>query len=170
MANFKGFSTINYAGPATNRALGPLAGQSTSDTAVVKACFPQTPKLSDEELHALFVEKVLPKGETQGFMFSGEVYLDYNHPEAPNFTPDVDEKIDAGGEMLPSHFVPNPTSPGEGSLNPLDKPAAPEGFVKHTEQWGNGAGTKQNPNELGQNLVKARETFGSYIKGKAVGG
>ena len=167
--SLKGFSTLNYKGPVTEAAKGPIAGGSTSGTARVKACFPQTPSLTEEELRALFVEKVLPTGEQSGFMFDGGVYLDYNHPQAPDFTPDTDVNIELeDGENIGSHFTPNPTSPGENSFNVLDKPKAPEGFATHSEQWGNGAGSKQSPKQLGENLVKARETFGQYIKGGAV--
>ena len=104
-------------------------------------------------------------------MFDNEVYLDYNHPDAPGFTPDSDVEVETeDGEKIGSHFVPNPTSPGEGSINPLDKPSAPEGFAQHSEQFGNGAGSKMAANELGAALRTQRETFGTYIKGKAIKG
>jgi len=167
----KNFSTINYRGEPTAAALGPVGGVSTSGTARVKACFPQTPVITDEQLIDIFKANVLPVGETKGFMFDSEVYLDYNHPDAPGFTPDADKNLQVGDENIGSHFVPNPTSPGEGSINVTDKPAAPEGFATHSEQFGNGAGSKMAPNELGAALRTQRETFGEALaKGRAIRG
>ena len=168
----KGFSTINYKGPVTQAAKGQVAGGSTSGTARVRACFPQTPIIDEEDLKKLFVEKVLSGEVLDGFMFESfnRDYVGTTNQPAPDFTPDKDTSITVEGESIPSHFVPNPTSPGEGSLNPTDKPEAPDGFVKHTEQFGNGAGSKQGPATLRENLVAARETFGTYIKGKAIQG
>ena len=162
--SFKGFSTtVNP--EVTARSLGAVNGQSTSDTATIKACFPNTPNISHDQLVEIFKTEVF--GTQKGFMFDNEVYLDYNHPQAPDFTPDSDKAIDANGEKIPSHFIPNPTSPGPGSFNVTDKPEAPAEFAKHAEQWGNGSGTKESPKTLGENMVAARDTFGIYVRGES---
>jgi len=57
----------------------------------------------------------------------GQFHLDYND-EATNL-PDMNG-VKTGAAGLPATpFVPNPVSPGEGSVNPSTMAAAPEGFV-----------------------------------------
>ena len=74
-------------------------------------------------------------GEVDDIMTVGSFNLDYTN--APNLN-----NVDTGGGGLPATpFVPNPVSPGEGSVNPSDQKKAHERFVKNQtpSAWGDGA-------------------------------
>ena len=89
---------------------------------------------------------------------------DYANNGAPDIA-SIDK--DGGGLPLPSGWVPNPTSPGVGSMNPSDQPAPPEGFGKSPNpQWGTGVGSQLGPKESSEKL--GAQKLGDYIMGKAV--
>ena len=100
-------------------------------------------------------------GEVDDVMTVGSFNLDYAN--APNLN-----NVDTGGGGLPATpFVPNPVSPGAGSLNPMDQKKAPDMFVKNQtpSAWGDGgsmtiAGTPsktdstRNPKDTSKKIVE----------------
>jgi hypothetical protein len=125
----------------TTRALG-AAGSIT-----LQQTFPASPihEKSDqfasiEDLKEEF-EKLVLDGEVndEGHTF-GTFVRDY--ADAPN----IDDVETGAGGLPASPWVPNPTSPGPGSMNPTDQPAPPDGFGETpNDQYGVGVGSQLNP-------------------------
>ena len=106
--------------PVTERALGSAASGD------LRACFSSSPlyagELTPESIRAQYQAEILDGEINDG----GHTFGTFN----PNYSeaPDLSE-VETGGSGLPaSPFVPNPVSPGEGSTDPSDQAAAPEGF------------------------------------------
>ena len=146
---------------ATTRGLGTAASTTIQQT------FPASPlhQHSDqfasvealkEEMEALLLNGVVSDG---GHTF-GTFTRDYS--DAPNI-----EDVETGAGGLPaSPWVPNPVSPGPGSMNPTDQPAPPEGFGETpNDQWGVGVGSQMNPKNSSEKI--ASQTPGDLPLGKS---
>ncbi len=125
--------------PITTRGLG------SADTVTVNTCFPASP------IHAGEINDASIKEQAQALLLDG-VVNDSGHTFG-EFNRDYGElapviaDVDIGAANIPSPFVPNPTSPGPGSLNASDKPAAPdaEHLTQPGDQWGSGVGSSLDP-------------------------
>ena len=72
---------------------------------------------------------------------------DLGFPNAPDLKAG-DSDVPVGGEGLPATpFVPNPVSPGEGSILPADQVEAPESFVKKLNPKGPFVGPSTTPTD-----------------------
>ena len=122
-------------------------GLGTSSTADTKSLFPGSPihaeNLTREVIRNQYKQIVLnavinDKGHTFGTFST-------SYTDAPNITSDVE----TGGEGLPgSPHLPNPVSPGEGTVNPAKQVAAPEGFgTERSDIPGSGDGSALEPSE-----------------------
>ena len=70
-----------------------------------------------------------------------------------------------GGGAPASAFVPNPSSPGEGSVDPTDQPAAPDGFgTTPSATPGAGVGSQLSPKAA--SAAVSAQTLGDYGFGK----
>ena len=148
------YGTINRADSTTTYAFG------SSDSARISAAYPGTPKITDADLVKLFQEKVMDGTVKNGFCFDS-VDRDYSN------APDIDA-VDTGKHNLPSGYVPNPSSPGAGSLNPADVPAPPDGFGQNrADNWGTGVGSKLQPKQA--SAVHSTMKAGDYALGKGPG-
>ncbi len=79
-------------------------------------------------------------------------------------TPDL-ATVETGGEGKPaSPFVPNPASPGPGSVLPQDQPEYLGTVADKGEQFGSGLGAV-SPSETTSKI--ASQTIGSYILGRS---
>lgn len=100
-------------------------GKGDSDSATIQSMFPQSPGLSltaaDYKDAAL---ALLLDGEIVENQQIGNYNRDYSENGAPNY---ADVETGAGG-LPASAYVPNPVSPGEGSVNPTEMGAPPAGF------------------------------------------
>lgn len=149
----------------TPASLGPIGGQSTSDSSRLKAVFPASPihngTVTTDERRQYYQSEVLNAVvNDQGHTF-GTVSTDYVN--APDMT-----EVDLKKYNLPSPYVPNPTSPGPGSQNDVDKPAPPEGFGQTpSPAYGSGVGSRLSPKAASERT--ARQTLGDYIMGKSSG-
>jgi hypothetical protein len=150
---------------STVGSLGPVGGTSTSDSARLAAIFPGSPihsgQITPEERRKEYISLSLGTiVNDEGHTF-GTVNTDYVT------APDMSE-VDLKKHNLPSPYVPNPTSPGAGSQNDVDKPAPPEGFGQTPSQtYGSGVGSRLSPKASSERL--ARQTLGDYILGKSSG-
>lgn len=112
------YPTISTVGTSTR-------GKGDSDTATLQTMFPGSPGLSttspDYKEAAL---ALLLDGEVVENQQVGNYNRDYSENGAPNYN---DVPTGAGG-LPASPYVPNPVSPGEGSVNPSDMAAPPSGF------------------------------------------
>jgi len=142
------------------------AGQGTTSTSTVQACFPASPihlgEITDDERKAAFQELVLDGIVNDGGHTFGELNRDY--VDAPNI---ADVEWGAGG--LPgSPWTPNPVSPGPGSINASDQGEPPEGWGQNPpSQWGTGVGSQLQPSE--SSTQQSGGTLGDYVMGKAWG-
>ena len=148
---------------STPRALGPIGGVSTSDSAQLTEMYPASPihngTLTDDERRAFYQDEVLNTTINDGGHTFGTFNMDYAG------APDMSE-VDLEKHNLPSPYVPNPASPGPGSQNDGDKPAPPEGFGQTpSEAYGPGAGSQLSP-RAGADRI-SRQTIGDYISGKS---
>lgn len=122
-------------------------GKGTSDTATIKAMFPDSPinsgEYSAEAVAALGMSLLQSATVNDGGHTFGTFNRDY--ADAPEIT----------------MFVPDPGSPGPGSANPADIPAPPENWPPPAS----GAGSSASPSETSVKI--ASQTIGSLISGKS---
>ena len=141
---------------ASNRALG---ASSTND---MQASFPGSPAwvLTADDLKAQYQELCLDGKVNDGGHTFGEFDRDY--VDAPAYG-----SVPTGGAGLPaSAHVPNPASPGAGSINPTDQPAPPDGFgSKPNDTPGVGVGSQLSPDV--SSAAQSAHTLGEYVSGQA---
>lgn len=132
------------------------------DDLTLKAAFPGSPllEMKDEDVKADFEERCLNGTiNDQGHTF-GTFNVDY--PDAP----DLSEVQTGAGGLPASPYVPNPVSPGEGSVDPSDLPEPPAGYGQTPSSTPfTGVGALENPK--GTSERQARHTLGDYSLGKS---
>ena len=139
-------------------------GMGTANSANLSGIFTQSPiltkEITDDSLREEYQNTVLDAvindgGHTFGTFNTGFV-------DAPDL---AEVKTGAGGLPASPH-VPNPTSPGPGSMNPTDQPEAPDGFGETANsQYGSGVGSALGPKASSQKI--ASQKLGDYVMGKA---
>ena len=144
---------------------GGFGKGSSSYSERVAAAFPASPIhqgiLTDDILKDMG-NKLLLDGvvNDEGYHY-GEFSRDYSG--APNL-----EDVDLAEHNLPSPYVPNPASPGPGSINDSDKPAPPEGFGQvRNQNFGTGEGSELQPSK--SSGIHSGHKIGDYLKGRAAG-
>lgn len=79
-------------------------------------------------------------------------------------TPDLGT-VATGGEGLPaSAYVPNPASPGPGSVQPADQPEYTGNIPERGNEYGSGIGS-MSPSDSSPKI--ATQTIGSYLMGRS---
>mgnify|MGYP001179042808 CR=1 FL=1 len=144
--------------PVTKRSAGK------TDTNDLKAIYSQSPmykgEVTPESIKAQFQNEVIDAViNDQGHTFGT---FDTNYVDAPNL-----EDVETGGGGLPaSPYVPNPSSPGPGSINPTDQPEAPDGYGQNAPtQWGSGVGHALQPADSSAKI--SGQKLGDYVMGKS---
>jgi len=116
-----------------NGKLGGVKELSRSNTKSLKASFPGSPihdgSLTRDFIQDHFQENVLDGIVENGYCFSS-FSRDYDKGTAPNKPPVLSEVATGPGGLPAGPHVPNPASPGVGSVNPADLPDPPDGFEK----------------------------------------
>ena len=114
-------STYTY--PTISTVTVSTKSKGHSGTATLKSIFSTTPELSTTSANYKEIAlALLLDGTVEENPQVGTFSKDYS--DAPNYA-----DVKTGGEGLPaSAWVPNPASPGEGSVSPADQVAAPDGF------------------------------------------
>lgn len=125
----------------------------------VSAAFPASPihsgELTDDSIKARFQELVLD-GEVND---SGHTFGAFNRDYGD--APDISAVETGGGGLPASPYVPNPTSPGPGSMDPTKQGEAPEGFGQEpSTQYGVGDGIA-NPKATSEAISRAK--IGDYV-------
>jgi len=103
----------------------------SSDTANLQSMFPQTPGLADGDLptsNASSYKKAALELLLDGEIVDNGQVGNYNRDFSGNGAPNYADVPTGGGGLPASAWVPNPVSPGEGSVNPADMAAAPAGY------------------------------------------
>ena len=141
--------------PITERGLGAAASND------LKSMFATSPlgDLSSDSIKEQYQKEVLD-GEIND---KGHTFGTYN----PNYTdaPDMADVETGGGGAPASPFVPNPSSPGEGSVSPTDQPKAPDGFgTEPSATPFAGVGSKLSPKD--SSAAISNLTLGDYGFGK----
>lgn len=150
----------------TVEAVTTARDKGSSDSSSLKASFPGSPihngDMTEESVRADFEDKVLNGQVNDGGHTFGTFDRDYT--DAPDL-----QTVETGGGGLPaSPYVPNPASPGEGSVNPADMPEPPEGFGENpSDSWGTGEGSQANPARTSAEQSKSK--LGDFVAGKAWG-
>jgi hypothetical protein len=120
----------SYIHPTISIVESTSKGKGSSDTTTLKTLFdsPVTNIKSDEYKKSSL--ELLLRGEIVENLQAGATDRDFGaNATSESRRPPTYDKVPTGGAGLPaSPWVPNPSSPGEGSSNPLDLPAAPEGY------------------------------------------
>ena len=142
--------------PVTDRSLGKAG---TND---IKGIFADSPmysgQLTEEGLRDEFQDTVLDAVINDGGHTFGT--FDTGYVDAPDM-----KEVKTGGEGLPATpYVPNPTSPGPGSMNAKDQAKAPDGWGENpNSQWGSGVGHALQPKNSSEKIASQR--LGDYVMG-----
>jgi len=137
----------------------------SADSKDLAAIFTKSPiltkEITDDSLRDHFQKTVLDAEINDGGHTFGT--FDTGFVDAPDL---ADVETGAGGLPASPH-VPNPTSPGPGSMNATQQPEAPEGFGETpNSQFGAGVGSALGPKASSQRI--ASQKLGDYVMGKAV--
>ncbi len=144
--------------PVTERGLGRAASND------LKTTFASSP-IHKEELTADSIKEKYQSEVLDGVINDGgHTFGTFD----PNYTdaPDLND-VETGGSGLPaSPYVPNPVSPGEGSVDPSDQAEAPDGFGKVASATPfTGVGSQLSPKAASEAI--SGQTLGDYGLGKS---
>ena len=144
--------------PITDRAMGSA---STND---LKTSFSTSPlykgDLTPESIRKQYQDEILNGVINDG----GHTFGTYD----PNYVdaPDLSDVETGGGGLPASPYVPNPVSPGEGSVDPSDQAEAPDGFGQTPSATPfTGVGSQLSPKASSEAISK--QTLGQYGLGKS---
>lgn len=139
----------------------------------IRASFPSSPihngELTDEERKKAFQELVMT-----GIVLNGKGLNSYNRDftgTSQNPVPDMSDVITGGGGLPASPYMPNPTSPGPGSINAADQ-LEYNGEIPNSEnniEFGSGMGGLVSPHETSKKIAE-HSVLGSYISGRSYKG
>lgn len=116
--------------------------------------------LTVEAIKSQFQQEVLDGVTNDGGHTFGEFAKDYSE------APDYDDVPTGGGGAPASAFVPNPSSPGEGSVDPSAQPKAPDGFgTTPSATPFAGVGSQLSPKASSEKI--STQTLGDYGFGKS---
>lgn len=159
MSTFKPKQTMFETVAKTTRGMG------THDYNALKAAYGSSPihnDLDDQKIKELAEQLMLEGVVNDGGHTFGEFDRDYANNGAP-----VMADVDVAGKNLASPYVPNPTSPGPGSMNASDIGAAPDGFGQEpSDQFGSGVGSQLSPDQ--SSAAQSTATFDGVV-GKGPG-
>jgi hypothetical protein len=146
--------------------LTTVRDKGSSDSASLKSAFPASPihqgEMTAESIRQQFQEEVIDGTVNDGGHTFGTFNRDYSD------APDLSEVKTGGGGLPASPYVPNPTSPGPGSVNAADQAEAPEGFGESPSNVpGSGVGSQLQPKTSSESQSRGR--LGDFIMGKAWG-
>jgi len=150
---------------------------SKSDTATIKSCFPASPvgvsepltiaaNRLESPLHKYYQASVLDASVTENSLFGETINMNYELNGAPKWT---EVPTTPGIDSYPaSAWVPNPVSPGEGSINPADKGAAAEGYGTTATDSSYGVYATGDANSPSASSAKQSQAkLGDFLMGKS---
>jgi len=156
-------------------ATGAAKGSRKQDN--LTSCFPGSPiyapgGISNEERKQMYAKLALEgdvavSGGPLAGPGNGLNSFNRDFVDAPNL-----EDVDVTTHNLPSPYMPNPTSPGPGSINAADKPAY-TGDVPDQDfniEFGSGKGGTVSPSETAKEISKQSVYLSSYISGRSYAG
>ena len=146
--------------PVTERGIG------SSDTASLVSAYAASPihsgEINDDSIKEL-AQQLLLDGIVND---SGHTFGEFNRDDVD--APVMADVPTGAGGLPASPFVPNPASPGPGSLNASDIPAPPDGFGQEpNEQFGSGVGSSLGPDQ--SSASQSTGVLNDFQIGKAPG-
>lgn len=120
----------SYIHPTISIVESTSRGKGSSDTASLKALFDSPVSSVNPSDYKKSALNLLLAGELTDNLQAGATDRDFGvNATSESRRPPTYDNVPVGAAGLPaSPWVPNPSSPGEGSSNPLDLPAAPDGY------------------------------------------
>ncbi len=142
-------------------------GMGTHDYNALSTAYPASPihsgDINDASIKELAQQLLLDGVVDDGGHTFGSFDRDYANNGAP-----VMSDVDVAGKNLASPFVPNPSSPGPGSMNASDIGDAPDGFGQEpTDQFGTGVGSQLSPDQ--SSTSQSTGVIGEFELGRAPG-
>ena len=164
---------------STVSALGSIGGLSTSDTETIRASFPASPLMAIDQLTdngtkdatanpmmAWYQTNVLDGVINDGGHTFGEVSMNFSETLATPAPPALGEAETGAGGLPASAWVPNPVSPGPGSVNPADQGEPPPDFgTVPNDTPGTGVGSQLGV--VDSSAQQSTATLGSYGLGSS---
>ena len=133
----------------------------------LNAIFPSSPinsgELNDEERIELYQNEVLDGTVTGGLGFPN-----FNTSYTANGSPDLEDVKTGGGGLPATPYVPNPNSPGPGSISAADQPEFEGKLPESGPEFGSGLGGLVSPKTTSKEIQ--RQTLGSYLSGRSYQG
>jgi hypothetical protein len=170
-----------YTHPTINIVTPTNGSPGRSDTATLKSLFPGAPGTTDyagTEGAATYKQaalNLLLSGEVTDNLQTGTVDRDFGAAASDESRkPPTLASVATGGGGLPaSPWVPNPASPGAGSVDPNDQPAPPEGFgtaptnsIANVGASSDATQPSRDPATSSQRMSQGREV-GAYAIGQS---
>ena len=139
------------------------------DSATISAIFSTSPihdgSLTNDERRGYYQDEVLDAVINDGGHTFGT--YDSSYSKAPSY-----DAVETGPGGVDEYggpataWLPNPTSPGPGSINASDQSDAPDGYgTKEPSQWGGGVGSQLSPKASSDKI--SGQTLGAYILGSS---
>ena len=138
----------------------------SSDSTSIKTAFPASPihagEMTVDSIKEQFQAEVITGTVNDGGHTFGTFNKDYVD------APDLNEVETGAGGLPASPYVPNPVSPGPGSINATDQGEAPDGFGQTpSNPPGSGVGSQLQPKNSSE--AQSGGQLGDYVLGKAWG-
>lgn len=138
----------------------------SSDSTSIKEAFPASPihsgEMTVDSIRAQFQDEVIDGTVNDAGHTFGTVSRDYSG------APDLNQVETGAGGLPASPYVPNPVSPGPGSINATDQGEAPAGFGENPSNVpGSGVGSQLQPKNSSE--AQSGGTLGDFVMGKAWG-
>ena len=143
--------------------LGTMNGYSTSDSETIKAMFGGSPiigekiTITDSERNQFYQKNVLDATSVDGNNINA-FNMNFAGYVGSKLVPPNYGEVETGGGGLPaSAWVPNPVSPGAGSVSPGDVGAPPEGFgTSPSDTPFEGQGSQLSPAHSSKDIANQR--------------
>ena len=153
-----------------NGKLGGVKELSRSNTQSIAKSFPGSPihsgAMTRESIQEEFQSLVLDGEVLDGYCFPS-FQRDYDKGGSGEQPPEINTVETGGGGLPGSPHMPNPVSPGAGSINPADQPAPPDDLEsnKTSRPPYIGEGTDLDP--MASSKQQSAHKVKSYILGKS---
>ena len=120
-------------------------------------------EITDDERTSTYQSKAL-----DGVVLSGLGLNSFNRDFAENDPPDLEDVETGGGGLPATPYVPNPTSPGPGSVFAGDQAPFTGEIPESAPEYGSGLGGTLSPSVTSAEIQN--QTLGSYISGRSYAG
>ena len=151
--------TIVQPVPSTDKPLG------ARNEANLQSAFATSPiysgEMTDDNIKEYFQDNVMDATILNGLGLNS---FNTEYADAPDL-----EEVETGGAGAPATpYVPNPSSPGVGSVSPSDQPAFEGSIPESGPEYGSGLGGTESPSSTSPSI--SSQKLGEYISGRSYQG